>query len=1201
MTKRSKKNRRKGKKNNHTHKKVSHKHNGKKKHIHDINNSTIKNISIKGNENNILTGGMNTPGKSFSDYGIGRYGILSTPEPKRAKSTGIDPSNTPTGIVNTAKRSNIVNSSVEGKQNILTVIQGAPMDTKQEQFPPPNPPTQEEEMGIDEDPVSQTDAIIDLRNYTRLMNNLENDILFLSFMHPFYNETDYQNEIENKVYDLIYGPIAREDTEKEYNTKMEIDSDSDSAMEQLGGQGNQNIKNAQRIFELYCENDSEHDFFKGERAIWNKREPKCNENKADIQKIVQPLHTSNNFIKDLPDDFQKYYYSLQENKSSEGNVLSDVLEISPTTNFFCKYIHFKDANYKDEFFNFFKINSNFKIILLQKYFIIPKFEEKNDEIVVDNNYIYFIPNVEAKNYDSDMIYKIYKDMGIKFTSCICAFFLENIQRACLESGYNNCLGSIQSYDDFCKSFKTNINQEFNNKLPFAEIKHIAKYLDPISTTPSLSNDDYNTSISLSSNTSSNTSETNDETTNETTNETNDVELDDIQIQMPNNLELCFKLILYLLFNINVLDEEIKTEPILNGDDIIGVLIEISYKSILYNPSPKIEFYFKANTVDIVSETICDILKGALSQNTVFTTARQIYDIKHIGGEEESKEEFPLRKQRQIKILTTLKTFGDLFQLVLAYVTNVFNDTLHAFYTQDRLCISMGLMLYKILNPILQGLNISLNLEKNYLPVFFLSSSKGLEKYPQFSDVEIDDNISPDILKCETSMISQTNETFYNQYTKQVEFIKTDFRTILMKNINNIEETKPSIIEYINNIANQGFNFQDTDDLKAELTPEFKEKVNIKHKELKEIHDMLLFQKHYDIIVNYKETKGIFAKIFNCFSFTRKESQIKKIILDYSPHEWSDIYGNKVYNYIQEVLTDFQKVVNDCNKSKHAINIFETKVEEAKMNKIKEELRKIKTDIENLESITEENKITFCKAINVVLNKKMINIENIKKRQSTKRKNSENYVSKEKENDIISLLKELQDIEYNIQIQKDRLQDINVEILLAINARSKMSLPYDFDFNFINAKNKDIKARFEKNNIKIIEKTIKDIKRKENNRNTITEANNSIKKQINEMKKLNTNIEKLKNDIIENTYGRDVKSEDIERINKLSKSLGCVDIIRGGKHKKSRKNRKKITRLNNKKTKRKTKRKTKHKSKRSKKKYKTRKKHKITRKKKQYKD
>jgi hypothetical protein len=59
-------------------------------------------------------------------------------------------------------------------------------------------------------------------------------------------------------------------------------------------------------------------------------------------------------------------------------------------------------------------------------------------------------------------------------------------------------------------------------------------------------------------------------------------------------------------------------------------------------------------------------------------------------------------------------------------------------------------------------------------------------------------------------------------------------------------------------------------------------------------------------------------------------------------------------------------------------------------------------------------------------------------------------------------------------------------------------------------------------------------------------------------------------------------------------------FKGGKHNKSRKNRKRRTILKNKKTKRKTKRKNKNVFKRSKKKYKTIKKHKRTRKKKQYK-
>ncbi len=89
----SKKYRRKGKKNSHSHKKVSHKHNGNKKHIHDINNSTIKNISIKGNENNILTGGMDTP------------------KPEIPQPQSLDPRNT------AKDSSNIFNVSIDGNQN----------------------------------------------------------------------------------------------------------------------------------------------------------------------------------------------------------------------------------------------------------------------------------------------------------------------------------------------------------------------------------------------------------------------------------------------------------------------------------------------------------------------------------------------------------------------------------------------------------------------------------------------------------------------------------------------------------------------------------------------------------------------------------------------------------------------------------------------------------------------------------------------------------------------------------------------------------------------------------------------------------------------------------------------------------------------------------------------------------------------------
>ena len=92
------------------------------------------------------------------------------------------------------------------------------------------------------------------------------------------------------------------------------------------------------------------------------------------------------------------------------------------------------------------------------------------------------------------------------------------------------------------------------------------------------------------------------------------------------------------------------------------------------------------------------------------------------------------------------------------------------------------------------------------------------------------------------------------------------------------------------------------------------------------------------------------------------------------------------------------------------------------------------------------------------------------------------------------------------------------------------------------------------------------------------------------------ITKLKDDEkIPNYVPEEIKEAIIHYLdNERNKILS----LKGGKHKKSRKNRKRRTKLKNKN--KKTKRKTKNISKRSKKKYKTRKKHKITRKKKQYK-
>ena len=56
---------------------------------------------------------------------------------------------------------------------------------------------------VSEPDTNEIDLNTTPKDLLKQMNALEDDLLLLNFLYPFYNETDYEIEIENKVYDLL--------------------------------------------------------------------------------------------------------------------------------------------------------------------------------------------------------------------------------------------------------------------------------------------------------------------------------------------------------------------------------------------------------------------------------------------------------------------------------------------------------------------------------------------------------------------------------------------------------------------------------------------------------------------------------------------------------------------------------------------------------------------------------------------------------------------------------------------------------------------------------------------------------------------------------------------------------------------------------------------------------------------------------------
>jgi len=1191
------------KRNQHTHKCFKHIHNGYHEHEHKIDNTNIYHVGTAvigdnnsniGNKNfNYKVGGAKAPPKEKKVFRVETPNIFSSGLKVFKKGKGPQ-------IVSKIKNFIIGDNNNIGDNNYFVEKfkifnkkkrQEAEAEEEQEQE---EQEQEEQEEGEEQEEEGEeilqntkemiTEMITELIKMITEINQYVNDVLIINLFYPFKNGSDYKFEIDNQINELIYGPLieqTNELTEQLYDTlirdqrsamliqeqKEEEEENRKLKIGEISG-GNTETINSQDVFKWYLENDSEHDFFKGDRAVWFDSANECRKIKiSDIRKRVQPRHSSLTIDQNTTSN-DYFLASLQSNIHSEEAVLNSVLKENPTTDFFCKYIHFKNQEYKGIFFNMKPI---FKDVLLQKYFVIPKLDEKANQIEIISEYIFFVPKFESpEDYNSNMITKIFKDMGINLTSCMCAFFMKTISSICnsLEN-YSKCLDNPGEYNAFCQGFETRMKDAFG-ELPFTEIKHIAKYLDPISTKTTLTNDEYEASIpkSVSVDTAQPVSLSQPNmSTGSDSSET--IEMDDVEIDMNIYyiLKVSFSILLFLLFDISVNSDKLEIESIPTDDDdqkLNGLRVKIIDENDENNKD--ISFYFTANTVLSVSNAICyNMLKGEkdLEKNSyqINKTAEKICEL--------------VPSSDIIKTLTSLKTFGDLFQLVLAYVTNAVNGSPHAFYTKDRLCIAMGIMLHNLLNPILikEKFVPSIEVSKNYLPVFFLSKTKGLERYPEFNDIEIDKNVSPEILRCDPMMISLNNKTYFSQYIKQMELISKDFITVLQKNV--LSDKVSSIVQYIYTKFKIELN---SDDYEKELDETFKKTIDDNLDELKKLHKMLLFQKHFDVIINNKKSQGIFAKIFNCFSFSRKENGIKKHLLKYQPYEWSQNYDNVVQNYIFEVFNTFETVLLDCEQSNKFLLEFIEKEKDI-YETLSSELEEIKNYIKELENIIKENKSIFCRAIQQAIDNKAGSAEKANSRSSFNRakKPNANFNLKTMETDALQITEHL-------RVMEDDLNNKIKDLTELISQLEK-------------TQNKQLTKKI-KNDIKKIKK---DIKRE---------------KLIIDKRKLE--LEKIKTQINESDYGREVKPEDLKKIRIIkdekcnepsslpqpatlslpqpaSSSLPPHASSKGGKHTKSHKRKSKLNKKY-KKTKRKTKSAPKKTTNKNKRKNKVSKKHKRTRKK-----
>ena len=1309
MTKGSKKYRRKGKNNNHTHKKVSHKHKGKgnKKHIHDLNNSTIKNISIRGNENNILTGGMHygeNHGENHGDNNSssvdveveGNYNkvIASTGDnnhqPSHGDTNGLYRFKTPPPPPPSQKYPNTIEPIDPTKKtreapNLQKIY--SRKNTGQYLFPPTQEEEEKEEKEEEDHEIDEILEYIDI-NYILNEENEENIMDYISYcvyqwelyeqlykdysipkdeyyqnmIDELYNDSLYTNNID-KDYDFISdtdydfisfknqfksdetksgeqsGGVIKEyekneginkrgrgnkegkeaspdlkrvkSTQEKDNTEMDVAVDNNEievTKEEEKGEPMEEEKEEDKTMEeeeektpdekiniikdIFSKNDSYHDFLKGTRAVYLQPPPK----KDIIDKMgsliapqEQTSQTSQSSTYPIQTEYfhqsnvlEQYSQILQRNLHSEGSVLKKTLALDgiDTKKTFSSYI--KD----NELGSFIlkineKINKDKKNSILNNYYVIPKISQnENSDFSLEDNYMYFIRKDENPKNNYNMLQHICKDMGLTYTVCLGVFLNELVR----ESSTVYPISVLDSLDNF-KSYSNQFLAKIDEKLKFKfleEIKTLAKKMDPI-----VRSLEQVVDFSLNE-------------------KLNEEYLKKIYIT-------AYQLVLKYLFGI--------TEPINDFNwisDNNNIIVGVKFILLVEGNENNIDFYFTTNTVEIVSQAIVAIVapqSETYSQNDkvkqIINTAQQIHDL---------QSPSPANKNDIIIILTKLKTQGDLYQIITAYLINLEHPI--SFYTEDRLCLSIAFMIDNFLKE---------EVEKSKpLNVFFKASSGQYEDETSEDNIYIlmDTKMNKEVTVCSSAMLLTTKNDYKKLCLNEILKVKQDFIKFRDRfagyGIDELyEDADTELNTHLGEISIM-YPADDNEEEKSdsEINEEDKNKFDIIRINVAKLHSLIDFNENIsDAFLEYAfplPPNGIIDKLKKVFKTNVPISKQFTKFGNFSVKAWMEWQqGNSgIHKYLKENINSLEERKKKLEKaSTVASNInynndnFSTFLNEL---------------ITKSDELIEEFKKDFTKKINALKqptqSKRTGNRSGTSSNQTSYADTSELEQLREKKDsinsDIAKLGEEKTTIIDSIKTKLPQKENIFLRILEKIQKNSKLNKTEEK----LITKNELEQINNAKKKISEIKSTIKEYSKK------LISCVKKIDTEQNKFDEPNFVPEKVKEDLLTyllklgaststqgvSTQGASTSSSSPAQgastplppppPSSSSKAQGASSSFtlgasssKGGKNKKSRKNRKRRTRLNNKKTKRKTK----NKSKRSKKK-KTIKKHKRTRKKKQYK-
>ena len=560
---------------------------------------------------------------------------------------------------------------------------------------------------------------------------------------PVVNDTtmevsDYKTSAEEDTTTTMEVAVDNNEIEKEKeeDTEMEEDKEEKTPDEKI------NI-----IKDIFSKNDSYHDFLKGTRAVYlqppltplneyiiNKMGSLLAPQEQTSQSSTYPIQTE---YSDQPNVLEQYSQILQGNLHSEGSVLKKTLALDgiDTKKTFSSYI--KD----DELGSFIdkineEINEKKKQSIITNYFIIPKISQnENSDFSLEDNYMYFIRKDANPKNNYNMLQHICKDMGLTYTVCLGVFLNELVKDSSTVVPIP-VLDSLDVFKSYSKQFLEKIGQNLKFKF-LEEIKTLAKKMDPI-----VRSLEQVVDFTLNEN------------------------------DLTDKYKTAYQLVLKYLFGI---EDEINNVDWIRGDDnkIVGVEFKFNLE-----PNKNILFYFTTNTVEIVSQAIVAHSEAIVAQseakvaqsetlvaqsetisqnvkvNQILNTAQQIHHLQSSANQDDI-----------IIILTKLKTQGDLYQIITAYLINL--DYPISFYTEDRLCLSIAFMINNFLKE--EGDSKPLN-------VFFKASSGQYEDETSEDNIYIlmDTKMNKEVTVCSSAMLLTTKNDYILMCKNEISKVEQDF-------------------------------------------------------------------------------------------------------------------------------------------------------------------------------------------------------------------------------------------------------------------------------------------------------------------------------------------------------------------------------------------------------------------------------------------